>query len=312
MNVIVLTAAAVGMLVVSLFSNNNNSDSDFTSRYAFADPKTVELQSSKFPFHYAPNKCVKAQDIIDVSEVINDLYLKHHIRVFPRNGFLLGIVRHGGFLPIESVDTDIGVIYEDLLRLDGNEGFEMKGFVGDFSIQLNPTRNVWANWKGIEPGTKKRYPFFGAIFSRGKYQMWAYSVYPYHDTGGYFYPRCNAADVNHAAQTKDSLRYNEEGADYRLVDTNEKINASNFKVGDSTQVGTVFDTNFNCFVLTQFYFTTIYVPCDYDVILTSLYGQNWRYVEKRFGGNSRHETKVISEEENQKVLNGGPMPVCAS
>jgi len=63
---------------------------------------------------------------------------------------------------------------------------------------------------------------------------------------------------------------------------------------------------------TQFYFTTILVPCDYDIILTSIYGKNWRYVEKRGpNGGPKYTTEAVSEEENERVLSGGPRPVCS-
>ena len=42
-----------------------------------------------------------------------------------------------------------------------------------------------------------------------------------------------------------------------------------FKIGDNTQVGSFFDTILQCFMEAQFYFTTIYIPCDFDKILTS-------------------------------------------
>jgi hypothetical protein len=279
----------------------------------------------------------------------------------------LGIVRHGGFLPNEKVDADMAVVYEDLLRLDGQGGLKIngestKGTVGDFDIKLDPTQNSWVNWKGIVPGTQERYPFHRVVISRRGFSMTAYAVYPYHDTAGYFYPRANMAGVNHATQTKDSLRYNEQGGDYRLVDTDERISPSNvsstlleleihvhnaficnlnqdqdwqdeqttksltepffafstphhqfqFKEGDKTQVGSFFDTNLHCFMEAQFYFTTIYIPCDSDKILTSQYGENWRQVENRGrGGDSKTETKVLAEEKSQEILASGPRPVCA-
>lgn len=85
-----------------------------------------------------------------------------------------------------------------------------------------------------------------------------------------------------------------------------------FKIGDTAQVGSFFDTNLQCFTETQFYFTTIYIPCDYDKILTSQYGFNWRQVENRGrGGSSKTDTEVLSEEMSQKILASGPKPICA-
>jgi len=83
-------------------------------------------------------------------------------------------------------------------------------------------------------------------------------------------------------------------------------------VGDETQIGSFLDTNLHCFMEVPFYFTTIYIPCDSDKILTSQYGENWRQVENRGrGGNSKTETKVLTEEKSQEILASGPRPVCA-
>ena len=245
----IASAAAIGTLLISTLSTPLKRAPPPVSSLSSAaslDPKTVQLRSAEegapgpaaaatFPFRYVTEKsrnCVQAQHIINTSQFIQDLYLKHNIRFFPRNGFLLGIVRHGGFLPNEKVDADMAVVYEDLLRLDGQGGLKIngestKGNVGDFDIKLNPTQNSWVNWKGIVPGTQERYPFHRVVISRRSFAMTAYAVYPYHDTAGYFYPRANMAGVNHATQTKDSLRYNEQGGDYRLVDTDERISPSN-------------------------------------------------------------------------------------
>lgn len=107
----------------------------------------------------------------------------------------------------------------------------MTGTVGEFDVTLHPTKDTWVNWKGNVPGTQdERYPFHGVTFSRKGFSITAYAVYPYHDTSGYFYPRSNKAGLNHAPHTMDSFRYNEEGGDYRLVDTDERMSPSNVSI----------------------------------------------------------------------------------
>ena len=208
-----------------------------SSRLITMDDKSKEEEIQKFPFHYAPESCIHVEDIIHITEFIKDLYIKHNIRVFPRNGFLLGIVRHGGFLPIEAMDVDMGVVYEDLLPLYDDENFETsqstngdkraKGYLDDFFIRLKPPEVDWFNWHGVDPMTQQRFPYMDAMLSRDSYKMHVVASYPYRDTGGYFYPRFDKADFNHDVHVADALRYNEEGADYRLVDTDERINSSN-------------------------------------------------------------------------------------
>ena len=91
----------------------------------------------------------------------------------------------------------------------------------------------YVNWHGLEPVTSKPYEYFGAMFRTSskrygeKFRMHATSVYQYRGTSTYFYPRCDLAETNHAVHVVDSLRWNEEGGDYRLIDTDERINESN-------------------------------------------------------------------------------------
>ena len=144
-----------------------------------------------------------------------------------------------GFLPTEGVDADLGVVYEDLLHLYNNfkktNTGKKQGYLDDdFSLQLEPTYLKYVNWHGLEPVTQTPYKYFGAMFrctskryGGDKFRMHATSVYQYRDTGGYFYPRCDLAKTNHDVHVVDSLRWNEEGGDYRLIDTDERINESN-------------------------------------------------------------------------------------
>jgi len=149
---------------------------------------------------------------------------------------LLNII---GFLPTEGVDADLGVVYEDLLHLYNtfkktNTG-KKQGYLGDdFLLQLEPTYLKYVNWHGLEPVTQTPYKYFGAMFrctskryGGDKFRMHATSVYQYRDSGTYFYPRCDLAKTNHDVHVVDSLRWNEEGGDYRLIDTDERINESN-------------------------------------------------------------------------------------
>ena len=102
------------------------------------------------------------------------------------------------------------------------------------------------------------------------------------------------------------VRWNTEGANYRLVDTNELLSEGNFNIGK--QIGTVYPpTTFECMVEKQFYFTTILVPCGYDGFLQAQYGKNYsRSVETR----TNWESVVISEEKNKQFLSNDPLPVC--
>ena len=166
-----------------------------------------------------------------------------HDLSFYQNCHIL-VIRHGGFLPIENVDVDMGVVYEDLVGLGGPDfkigspRKSIKGMLGDlyskgggFKVRLDPVEDFWVNWKGIEPLSQRKYPYFGAMISRGGYRLHAYAAYQYRNRNEYFYPRLDKIDFNHAVHVKDAIRYNTEGGDYRLVDTDERINKKNVSGG---------------------------------------------------------------------------------
>mmetsp|Transcript_2099 Transcript_2099/g.6947 ORF Transcript_2099/g.6947 Transcript_2099/m.6947 type:complete len:143 (-) Transcript_2099:740-1168(-) len=95
------------------------------------------------------DKCVGSKDIDDVITMMNP----HDVRVFPRDGFLLGVTRHGGYLPNDSIDADLGVIYEDILRKarvfvleDERQSYEV--------TRLH--RGRWTTFDGLNPRTKPK------------------------------------------------------------------------------------------------------------------------------------------------------------
>jgi len=250
-------------------------------------------------------RCVTTNEITAISETLRELYLHHGIRVFPTGEFLLGISRYGGFLPERTsaetpaestiVYVELGVVYQDLVDL---MDFEMRGMlkpiqVGDFNIQLLPYDDgSLISWKGKDPAIHSRYPFFKIRIERHGYELQAFAAYPYRGTGGYMFPYMPPQ------QLENAVRFNGEGGDYRIIDTDDRLDATNFNNIEDTisgvQVAQYFNTNFHCMMETQFYFTTVFVPCDYDVILQAQFGKNW------------NDIGIQNEEE------GGdrPLPIC--
>lgn len=176
-------------------------------------------------------------DFLSPSVVLN--CASKHVNLTLLSIIFLPVVRHGGFLPIENVDVDMGVVFEDLLpilKVDKRwQHLNLRpkktvSHVGDFHVRLDPTEKDWVNWKGMEPVSQKPYPYFGAMIARGGYRLHAYAAYPYRDTGGYLYPRLDKKGFNHAVHVKDAIRYNTEGGDYRLVDTDERADESNVRI----------------------------------------------------------------------------------
>ena len=66
--------------------------------------KTVRNRDSNnsWQHHFASCKSEQVRSLVQFIDAAN----RNNIKVFPRNGFLLGVVRHGGFLPNEKIDDD--------------------------------------------------------------------------------------------------------------------------------------------------------------------------------------------------------------
>jgi len=304
------------------------------------DPKTIEsrtISSTKgfLPFNIRPGRsdCVPKENIIQMSRALKDLNAQG-IRVFPRNGFLLGVIRHGGYLPTEGIDSDLAVVFEDIERLNlpvlDEKRLKKKmhkwkpedNNFADFQLYPFPTDTEhWVNWKGNDPlsvsagsGEEQPYPFHGVKMYRHSMRngamLWreaVMAVYPYHH-GYYFYPRVDVLGFNHEDHLKETLRWNHEGANMRLVDTDEIVTELNFERGK--QIGVVMPTSLDCMVEVQFYFTTIPVPCDYEAILQAQYGIHWNTPEPRSRKPTQHESKVVSVKESDSIMENGPLPLC--
>ena len=200
--------------------------------------------------HVTADRCVRPAQVLQEARAIRDLNALG-AQVFPRNGFLLGVIRHGGYLPHETPDADLAVLYEDVVRmgLAGAEGSGRRNLrtkrergipVGDFRFDSRPVDpDTWVNWKGLNPLTGEPYPFYNTwwVSQRSALRVAASAVYPWGTT---------------------------EGANVRLLETDELVTEENYAPGK--QMGWVFPTKIDCMVEKQFYFTTIPVPCGYETI----------------------------------------------
>lgn len=63
------------------------------------------------------------KELIDIFEVFDSLCKKYDIKYFATGGTLLGVVRHGGFIPWDD-DLDIGMLrteYDKFLKIPHSE-----------------------------------------------------------------------------------------------------------------------------------------------------------------------------------------------
>ena len=210
-----------------------------------------------------------------------------------------GIIRHGGFLPNENestADAELGIVFFDVheaqQQSEGQTTITL-GQQGDpFPLTLEPNEIEPDNqWNGINPLLAKRgkghrtlvrhekYKVFGVNIRRGTLAFRANCVYKYRPDGTWgdenwqrthFYPVVNT-EYSHI---QELVHYNEQGARYELLGINKLLTEDNYE--DGLEIGSVLPSDLTCMTLRQFYFTTIYVPCDYEAILTSFYGgTNW-------------------------------------
>ena len=224
------------------------------------------------------DKCVRSKDIDDVVAVVAVLNA-HGVHVFPRNGFLLGVTRHGGYLPNESIDADLGVIYEDVLRKP--RVFDVKDERHKYKVTRRP-RGRWATFDGLDPWTKQEYAAESIVISRDdrvSFSAFCFYAYGPGKKKKLFYPRYAVDGYNLEGALKEAERWRSEGSSIRVLGNGEEEETIR---GSSSNIGNVFDSAwFRSFVPVPFYHSSILVPVGFREILTSFYGRNWRAMEKR-------------------------------
>lgn len=225
------------------------------------------------------DKCVRSKDIDDVVAVVAVMNA-HGVRVFPRNGFLLGVTRHGGYLPNESVDADLGVIYGDVLRKP--RVFDVKDERHTYKVTRRP-RGRWATFDGLDPWTKQEYAAESIVISRDdRVSFSAFCFYAYGPAKKkkLFYPRYAVDGYNLEGALKEAERWRSEGSSIRVLGNGEE--EETISRSSSSNIGNVFDSTwFRSLIPVPFYHTSILVPVGFREILTSFYGRNWRVMEKR-------------------------------
>ena len=223
------------------------------------------------------NKCVRSKDIDDAVAVVAVMYA-HGVRVFPRNGFLLGVTRHGGYLPNESIDADLGVIYEDVLRKP--RVFEVKDEQHNYKVTRRP-RGRWATFDGLDPWTKQAYAAESVVIARDdgiSFSAFCFYAYGPEKKKKLFYPRYAVDGYNLEGALKEAERWQSEGSSIRVLGNGEEEET----IRGSSNIGNVFDSEwFRSLIPVPFYHSSILVPVGFREILTSSYGRNWRVMEKR-------------------------------
>ena len=213
----------------------------------------------------------KVIDIIRSAAVYN-------ISIFPRNGFLLGIVRHGGFLPTEKVDMDLGMLYSDISRIrshlqipslkypDKMIRFEVKNMYPGYEKSI---------WDGIHPKTNKYLPSHCSIFIGNKKLTTGSFFYSY-NASSVFYPMYVIKNHNLKMFKMEQMEYRKHNDGLIDLKTGKRGQYGNAKLGK------LFDVSaFKKTVQVPFYDTFIDIPIGYKSILKSFYGDDWHIIKKR-------------------------------
>ena len=141
---------------------------------------------------------------------ISRLSIEKNTPIFPRNGFLLGVVRHQGFLPNEDIDIDLACHYHDIDKITSADW-------GDYEIipnWVNPNDKNWIWDKlffdGYHPITNEKFKI-NSFTIKDKLSDWSCEVdciYEF-DSSRFFYPLYCIANSNSENELKLAIqKYN--------------------------------------------------------------------------------------------------------
>lgn len=218
---------------------------------------------------------------VDVYADVIETALKYNVRLFPRNGFLLGIARHKGYLPNEKIDADMGMLESDF-KTD-----KMIGRFGTYTMRMNKKHHSWSQtWDGIHPKTGRKLPPDVDLFIDG--EKWS-TISLFFDLNDkeVFYPKWRAT-FNVKGSIKENTRWAKEGA---RLEINGKNSYNIFN-----------KSSFDSMVSVDFYHRKIKIPSGYNEILTNFYGRNWIKPEKR--------KEWASEVVATHVVSSEPLDIC--
>ena len=267
----------------------NNSESRGVLTKDF--PVTTRQNGNTLPMNTVPMNTVpvrqKYEDLgcmekkVDVYVDVIATALRYNIRLFPRNGFLLGIVRHKGYLPHEKIDTDMGMFESDF-KTD-----KMIGKFGTYTLRMMKNHLSWSQtWDGVHPKTGRKLPSGVNLLINGKKWKTISLFFDLNDKE-VFYPKWTGYH-NVKGSIKETTRWIKEGAKV-VISGNNRYSIFNKSAFDST-------------VSVDFYHRKINIPSGYKEILTNFYGRNWLKPEKRKAS--------ASEIVGKHTISSEPLDIC--
>jgi hypothetical protein len=215
------------------------------------------------------------KELVDHIVRLNHLGHKNGTPIFPRNGFLLGIVRHNGFLPNEGIDADLACFEDDIqTMLESNwEEYEIdKHYFGggeEWDADFNNLRH---------PITNRKYLYFLVRFkhtSSGWISPDVDCFYRY-KPGYYYYPWWSIKGLNSENEfLLNTQSYDGGGVKILLGDKEIPLKHLYENKDYLGKVGYLYKENdLHSFVKHRFYDKQLYIPNGSKNMLISDYGKN--------------------------------------
>ena len=194
--------------------------------------------------------------------------------IFPRMGFLLGIVRHNGYLPNEGIDPDLACLEDDVNKL-------LTGDLGDYKITgTYDFDKIWDHefYNGKHPLTNNDLKIYNLKIRHVSGWSDTCMIYYKLDKDNYYYPWHTLKSYNSKKEWEmNTTKYAKYNGGFKII-TNDGIKPLSTLYDNPEylgKVGVVYKKEyFKDFCLEKYYDKELYIPVGSCDILKDQYGEN--------------------------------------
>ena len=202
--------------------------------------------------------------------------------IFPRNGLLLGIVRHESFLPNEDIDADLGIISTDIIKVKEFMDSNPNG-IGGYSFVCSPKQSISGDlgntlWNNIHPITNEPLDNEIKVMYNKKHVLGIDPLFPFANNTKLFYPLWTLKGYNKLFNTWEALYCVTQGASIGPLtkDGQTPITIDHMKNANGNIVYCFEYDDFKKTISVPFYESTVPIPAGYENILVNFYGKTWK------------------------------------
>ena len=208
---------------------------------------------------------------------ISELSHKNRAYIFPRNGFLLGVVRHYGYLPNEDLDPDLACLERDIPKILNSDW-------DNYIIKPTSGSNGGTHWdtdfnNGKHPITQQNYEYYNLKIT-DKNSNFSDTIMIYHTLNDkyFIYPWYSVKDFNSEREFNLAKNhYSKSNGGSKIYHNNEIIPIDKLYT-NKEYLGKVFKfykkEYFDKFYQEKFYDKYIYIPINSREILKADYGED--------------------------------------